>query len=128
MLRDTKDSSIAILFKEIDKIYSEWLEWKKNAKSVALAPDIIVRYFINPDKHLDKIFELGRVGAIRLVVIQTALIDALYAIKKEELDIERLIEFLKVVDVEPTPIELKKIFTKDEERIKHLRKLAMEIG
>jgi hypothetical protein len=92
---------------------------------VGLAPDIILRYFINTSDDIERIMRLGREGKMRIVVTQVVLLDALNAMKLSELSLNRLIELLQSVEIGGDSFEIRKhFFNKDKERISHLRDVA----
>jgi hypothetical protein len=109
---------------EFNKIRKDWEKWKKTATTFALAPDVILRYFINRDENLDAILKAARTVKIRIVTTEAALITALNCLEEDELLLDDLIEFLKVVELIPSPTKLKFQLVKNEKRIEYLRNLA----
>ena len=94
-------------------------------KIIGLAPDIIVRYFINPGGDVERIMRLGREGKMKIIVTQLVLMDALNSLKPSELTLGRLVELLQSVEIGGAGFELRKhFFEKKKERIKHQRDVA----
>lgn len=94
-------------------------------KIVGLAPDIIVRYFINTSDDIERIMSLGKEGKLKIIVTQIVLLDALSCLKPSEMSLDRLTELLKSVEIGGCGYETRKcFFEKNKLRIKHLRDVA----
>jgi hypothetical protein len=94
-------------------------------KVIGLAPDIIVRYFIDSGSDIERILRLGYVGKANIVVPQVVLMDALNCIKPTELSLDRLIELLKSVKIGGDDFVIRsRFFVRDKERVKRLRDIA----
>jgi hypothetical protein len=115
------------IFQEVEKEHVKWQEWKKHVPSFALAPDIVLRYFINPDPKIEEIFDAGRSGKVRIVISEITLIDALNALNDEEIKKHKLIDLLQSVEIIADPPAIKKKFILDLQRVEHLREVAMEL-
>jgi hypothetical protein len=94
-------------------------------KIIGLAPDIIVRYFINPSPDIERVMRLGKEGKVNIIVTQLVLMDALNSLKPSELTLGRLVELFQSVNIGGADFELRKhFFIKNKERIKHQRDVA----
>ena len=94
-------------------------------KIIGLAPDIIVRYFINPGGDVERIMRLGREGKIKVMVTQLVLLDALNSLKPTEFSYSRFVQLLQSVEIGGASYDFRKhFFEKNKERIKHQRDVA----
>jgi len=90
--------------------------FKKDKQKAFLAPDVIISMIATDDK---KASDLLMQDQIKLVTSDFALYEAIISIKKEELKLDKLSEFLFRVEMVNSP----KV-RDDIERIDHLRKVA----
>lgn len=120
-----KDIDVAM--KDVEEANKKWEKWKKKAKGVMLAPDIVVRYFINPNKDIERIIEAGKKHIIRIIIPENVLIDALNCLQDSEVSVEKLLNFIQAVEIAASPWQLKEYFgNKSQERIEHLREVAFQ--
>ena len=120
-----KDMKIAM--KQVEEAEEKWEKWKKKVKRIMIAPDIVVRYFINPTDSVEKIIEAGKQHLIRVVVPENVLIDALNCAQEGEMSVERLLDFIQAVEIDASPWQLKEYFAiKNQDRIDHLREVALK--